>query len=82
LPQLAVLFECGLIVLFELVPQLSPLLDAGKDMTSAASCRVPGFEVIALTAALDPAFDGRAGDSEEVRDLLARQAPVHCGKHP
>jgi len=65
LPQLAVLFEGGLIVLFELRPQLSPLLGASKDMTSAP-CRVPGFEVITFAASFYPAFDGGARDSEEV----------------
>src|SRR5215217_2883752 len=33
-----------------------------------------------LASPLEPAFDGRAGDPEEVLDLLSRYAAVYCGE--
>src|SRR5829696_2823254 len=45
---------------------------------------LPGIFIVStpprLASPLEPAFDGRVGDPEEVLDLLSRYAAVYCGE--
>ena len=47
----------------------------GRGILSSSPRRVLGD-----LCTLEPTFDGRAGDPEEVLDLIARYAAVYCGE--
>jgi hypothetical protein len=75
LPKLAVARKRGIVIGFELLPQGAPLLLGGED-ARGPSWRRLGRYVLPLTAALEPAFEGRQRDPEGARRLLPRHPAV------